>query len=252
MISIKNLSKEYSGNVHALNNVNLDIPKGDFVMLLGSSGAGKSTLLRCINGLTEPSSGEIYFDNIKAEDKKSIRYIRKNTGMIFQAFNIVNRLSVRQNVLCGRLAYNSSFLTCLKLFKKSDINLAVEALERVGLSDKIYSRADQLSGGQRQRVGIARALVQQPQVILADEPVASLDPVSAAQILDILREINEKEKITTIISIHNTHLALKYAKRIVGLQHGKIVFDKDISLLKENDISLIYEGDKSIENESSV
>lgn len=172
--------------------------------------------------------------------------------MIFQAFNIVNRLSVLQNVLCGRLAYNSSFLTCLKLFKKSDINLAVEALERVGLSDKIYSRADQLSGGQRQRVGIARALVQQPQVILADEPVASLDPVSAAQILDILREINEKEKITTIISIHNTHLALKYAKRIVGLQHGKIVFDKDISLLKENDISLIYEGDKSIENESSV
>lgn len=168
MISIKNLSKEYSGNVHALNNVNLDIPKGDFVMLLGSSGAGKSTLLRCINGLTEPSNGEIYFDNIKAEDKKSIRYIRKNTGMIFQAFNIVNRLSVLQNVLCGRLAYNSSFLTCLKLFKKSDINLAVEALERVGLSDKIYSRADQLSGGQRQRVGIARALVQQPQVILAE------------------------------------------------------------------------------------
>ena len=252
MISIKNLSKEYSGDVHALKNVNLNIAKGDFVMLLGSSGAGKSTLLRSINRLTEATSGEIFYDGIKVDDKKSIDYVRKNTGMIFQSFNIVNRLSVLQNVLCGRLAYNSVLPTCFKLFKEGDIELALDALDRVGLSDKVYSRADQLSGGQRQRVGIARALVQQPKVILADEPVASLDPVSAAQILDILTEINRSDNITTIISIHNIHLAMKYAKRIVGLKHGEMVFDKDASLVKSEDISLIYEGDMSFESESPV
>ena len=153
MIQINHLSKTYKGEVqvHALDNVDLHIAKGDFVMLLGPSGAGKSTLLRCINKLAEPDSGEVIFDGIKVEGKKNIETVRKNTGMIFQSFNIVNRLSVLQNVLCGRLAFSKTLPSCLKLFKKSDIDLAISALERVGLSDKIYSRADQLSGGQRQR-----------------------------------------------------------------------------------------------------
>ena len=203
----------------------------------------KSTFLRCINQLHKPTSGEIYFDGKKVYDAESIKYVRKNTGMIFQSFNIVKRLSVLQNVLCGRLAYNNVLLSCLKLFPQYDIDMATNCIQRVGLIDKTNNRANQLSGGQQQRVGIARALVQQPKLFLADEPVASLDPNSAKQVLNILREINETDDITMIVSIHNIHLAKEYAKRIIGIRDGRIVFDQDAKFVTDEEIRSIYGGD---------
>ena len=246
MIVIKDLCKEYEDGTVALKNVNLTINQGDFVMLLGLSGSGKSTFLRCINQLHKPTSGEIYFDEKKVCDSESIKYVRKNTGMIFQSFNLVKRLSVLENVLCGRLAYNNTLLSCLKIFPQPDIEMATNCIERVGLTDKINNRADQLSGGQQQRVGIARALVQQPKLFLADEPVASLDPNSAKQVLNILREINETDNITMIVSIHNIHLAKEYAKRIIGIRDGQIIFDKDAKFATDEEIGSIYGGENNV------
>lgn len=245
MVVIKNLCKEYEDGTIALRNVNLTINQGDFIMLLGLSGAGKSTLLYCINQLHKPTSGEIYFNGKKIYDSESIKYVRKNTGMIFQLFNIVKRLNVLQNVLCGRLAHNNVLSSCLKLFPQSDIEMATNCIERVGLINKINNRADQLSGGEQQRVGIARALVQQPKLFLADEPVASLDPNSAKQVLNILQEINETDKITMVVGIHNVHLAKKYAKRIVGIRDGQIVFDQDAKFVTDEEIYSIYGGDSN-------
>ena len=153
MIAINELSKTFNRSVHALNGVNLEIEQGEFTIILGPSGAGKSTLLRCINGLEKPTGGEVFFNGLSVLDAKNLRFIRQKTGMIFQQFNLVKRLSVLQNVLCGRLAYNGVLTTCLKLFPREDVDLALHCLERVGLSDKVYNRADQLSGGQMQRVG---------------------------------------------------------------------------------------------------
>lgn len=243
MIVIKNLYKEYRDGTVALKNVNLTINKGDFIILLGPSGSGKSTFLRCINHLHKPTSGEIYFDGKRILDKKNVKYVRKNTGMIFQSFNIVRQLSVLQNVLCGRLAYNNVLSSCLKLFPQSDIDMAINCIQRVGLMDKIHNRADRLSGGQQQRVGIARALIQQPRLVLADEPVASLDPNSARQILDILCEINETDNITMIISIHNIHLAREYVKRVIGIRNGWIIFDKYAKFITDEEIYSIYGGE---------
>ncbi len=243
MITIKELSKTFNRSVHALNGVNLEIEQGEFTIILGPSGAGKSTLLRCINGLERPTGGEVFFNGLSVLDAKNLRFIRQKTGMIFQQFNLVKRLNVLQNVLCGRLAYNGVLTTCLKLFPREDVDLALHCLERVGLSDKIYNRADQLSGGQMQRVGIARALAQRPDIILADEPVASLDPRSADQILDVLLEINRADNITILVSLHFVHLIKRYAKRIVGLHEGKIVLDKIGNDLDDGDINIIY-GDK--------
>jgi phosphonate transport system ATP-binding protein len=162
--------------------------------------------------------------------------------MIFQHYNLVKRLTVLQNVLCGRLAFNNTLSTCLKLFPKKDVELALACIGRVGLSGKAYIRADQLSGGQQQRVGIARALVQQPQIVLADEPVASLDPYSAEMVMDILQEINEEDGITMIVSLHNVELARKYAHRVIGIREGRILFDKPIDNIEKIDIDLIYGG----------
>lgn len=243
MIFIKELSKVFDGNIHALKKVNLEVEKGEFTILLGPSGAGKSTLLRCINGLEKPTQGQIFYNDLPVIGHKNLIQVRKKTGMIFQQFNLVKRLNVLQNVLCGRLAYNGTLTSCLKVFPREDVELAMQCLERVGLSDKVYNRADQLSGGQMQRVGIARALAQKPDVILADEPIASLDPRSANQILDVLLNINRTDKITMIISLHFVHLVKRYARRIIGIREGRIVLEKQGLDLCDEDIEIIY-GEK--------
>lgn len=246
MIKIIGLNKSYNKNVQVLKNVNLEIAQGEFGIILGPSGAGKSTLLRCINRLEEPTAGQVFFKNVAVSDPQSVEYVRKKTGMIFQHFCLVKRLSVLQNVLCGRLAYNKVLPTCLKLFRKEDVELAISCIERVGLIDKIHHRADQLSGGQQQRVSIARALVQKPDVILADEPIASLDPRSAEQVMDMLQEVNIKDNITTLISLHNIDMAKRYAKRVIGIKNGTIVMDINGKDLNNEYFNLIY-GNGSID-----
>jgi phosphonate transport system ATP-binding protein len=251
MIEIIGLTKRFNSNTLALNNINLHVEKSEFVTLLGPSGAGKSTLLRCINGLEKPTQGNVFVKNKSVVNKRELREIQKKTGMIFQQYNLVKRLNVLQNVLCGRLAYNSVLKTCLKLFTKDDISLALECIDRVGLKDKVYNRADQLSGGQQQRVGIARALAQNPDVILADEPIASLDPVSAERILEILKEININDGITIIVSLHNVQIAQHFADRLIGIRNGEIVFNEKNKKLDAADMELIYEdvnNDRKIDN----
>jgi len=234
MIAIRDLRKEFGNGTKAL--------RGQFTVLLGPSGAGKSTLLRCINGLVKPSGGEIFFAGSAVHGVKQLEDVRRQMGMIFQQFNLVKRLSVIENVLCGRLAHSNVFASCLKLFPQQDIEYALHCLNRVGLSEKAYQRADQLSGGQQQRVGIARALAQNPKVILADEPVASLDPRSADRVMSILREINRDDGITVIVSLHNIELASKYAERIVGLRDGALVVDKSGGALTPWEVERIYGG----------
>ena len=208
---------------------------------MGQSGAGKSTLLRCINGLVKPTAGKVFVDGVLVQDKKATEHVRKNVGMIFQQFNLVKRLTVLENVLCGRLAYNNVFTSCLKLFPKSDIEFAHECLNRVGLAEKAFDRADQLSGGQQQRVGIARALAQRPRVILADEPVASLDPKSVEKIMDILCGINRQDGITVVASLHNVELAGRYAQRVIGIRGGSVVLDKPAHQFSDHDVDTIYD-----------
>jgi len=240
MITIRGLSKEYPDGVQALRDVDVRIGRGEFVVVIGPSGAGKSTLLRCINGLVTPSGGTVSIDGIPVRRTRDLRSIRKNIGMIFQQFNLVSRLSVLNNVICGRLGHGGALTSCLRLFHPRDLELAMLCLQRVGILDKAHQRADQLSGGQQQRVGIARALVQQPNLILADEPVASLDPLSAQRIMDVLRAINTEDGITMLVSLHNLELATRYADRIIGLKEGMVRLDKGITELSDVDIEAVY------------
>ena len=240
MIVIKGLHKEYGKGAKALNDIDLEIPQGQFVALLGPSGAGKSTLLRCINGLVKPTAGEIFVQGEPVHDLRKLENIRRKVGMVFQQFNLVKRLTVIENVLCGRLAHTNVWASCLKLFPEQDIDLALHCLERVGLERKAYQRADQLSGGQQQRVGIARALAQCPNIILADEPVASLDPKSAERVMAALQSIKEQDHITVVVSLHNVELANRYAERIIGIKAGAIVIDKPTNMLTTSDIERIY------------
>lgn len=243
VLEIRNLSKTYNNKVIALKNVSLTLNKGEFAMVLGLSGAGKSTLIRSINGLISVEAGSIKFEGVSVSNKENVNKIRKDIGIIFQQFNIIKRLTVLENVLCGRLAYSNTIMSSLKLFKKKDINWALDCIERVGLKEKTYVRSDQLSGGQQQRVAIARALAQKPKLILADEPVASLDPYSAVEILELLTEINKKEKITMLMSLHNLELAKEYGQRTLGIKNGMLIFDKQVSGLTEEEIQLIYTMD---------
>lgn len=242
MIEIRDLHKAFPGETvtRAVDGVSLCIEKGGFVTLLGPSGAGKSTLLRCLNGLTRADSGSVTVNGLAVADPGALRGIRQKTGMIFQNFGLVNRLSVLHNVLCGRLSYNGSLRSCLRIFPKRDVDIALSCLERVGLSDKRYNRADQLSGGQRQRVGIARALAQEPDVILADEPVSSLDPASSRNILEILRGVNERDGITILVSLHNVHLAREFGARVIGMRDGRVVYDGTAASLRPESLDLIY------------
>ena len=225
MIEFRNVSKVYPNGTKGLNNINLKIQKGEFVIMVGLSGAGKSTLLKSVNRLHEITEGEIMIEceSITAAKGKDLRRMRRDIGMIFQSFNLVKRSTVLKNVLAGRVGYHSTLRTTLDLFPKEDVELAFQALKRVNILEKAYARADELSGGQQQRVSIARALAQEAKIILADEPVASLDPLTTKQVLDDLKKINEDFGITTIVNLHSIALARQYATRIIGLHAGEIV-----------------------------
>ncbi|MBM7646686.1 phosphonate transport system ATP-binding protein [Scopulibacillus daqui] len=242
MIEFKNVSKVYPNGTVGLKNINLTIERGDFVVIVGLSGAGKSTLLRSINRLHDITEGEILIDgkSITAARGKSLLSIRRDIGMIFQNFNLVKRSTVLRNVLSGRVGYHSTIRTLLGLFPKHDIELALNALERVNIKDKAYHRADELSGGQQQRVSIARALAQEAKIILADEPVASLDPLTTRQVMDDLKRINRELGITTIVNLHFIDLAREYATRVIGVRAGEIVFDGPVEEATDEKFSEIY------------
>ncbi|MGE7880560.1 phosphonate ABC transporter ATP-binding protein [Bacillus sp. NPDC094077] len=250
MIEFRNVSKVYPNGTKGLNNINLKIQKGEFVVMVGLSGAGKSTLLRSVNRLHEITEGEIIIKgaSITAAKGKGLRRMRRDIGMIFQSFNLVKRSTVLKNVLAGRVGYHSTLRTTLGLFPKEDLELAFQALNRVNILEKAYARADELSGGQQQRVSIARALAQEAKIILADEPVASLDPLTTKQVMDDLKKINEDFGITTIVNLHSIDLARQYATRIIGLHAGEIVFDGLVEEATDEKFAEIY-GDVARKSE---
>ena len=241
MISIRGLSKTYAGGVRALNNVSIDVAPGEFLVILGPSGAGKSTLLRCINRLVEPSQGQVFHNGTEITGHRSdLRAIRRQFGMVFQQFNLVKRLSVLVNVLAGRLGYRSVLRSLIYSFPEADKRIAIECLARVNMEHKAFQRADTLSGGEQQRVAIARALAQQPTVILADEPVASLDPKIARQVLGYLRQVAQELGITVLCNLHQVDYAREFAERIVGMSRGGVVFQGSSSELTEEVLHRIY------------
>ena len=239
MLEINNLKKTFENGSPALKGVDLKINKGEFVSILGPSGSGKTTLLRTINGLESSTGGEIYFDN-KEVNSNNLSEVQKKTGMIFQEFNLVNNLSAINNVLTGLLNSSNKFLSLFYLFSKKQKIEALRSLETVGLLEKSYSRSDELSGGQRQRVGIARAIIKKPLLLLADEPVASLDPKSSNLILSLLKKINQEFGTTILCNLHQVDLAKKYSDRVVGLIDGKITFDEKSSNINEAYLKEIY------------
>ncbi len=241
MLQIRNLTKIYEGGVLALDNVSFDVPDGQFLAVIGLSGSGKSTLLRCINRLIEPTSGQIIWDgeDITKLNPEEMRRVRRRIGMVFQHFNLVHRSKVITNVLAGRLGYVNPAWSLVNRFPAEDVEKALRQMERVGIGDKADFRADELSGGQQQRVGIARALMQDPAIILADEPVASLDPVLAHSIMKHLEQINKEDGVTVICSLHFLDLVHRYAGHVVALNQGRLVFEgqpKEIDDEKFKDI----------------
>ena len=239
MLEIKNLKKTYDGGAEALRGVNLKIKKGEFISILGPSGSGKTTLLRSINGLEKIEKGNIYFEGEKITETY-LPEVQKKTGMIFQEFNLVNNLSAINNVLTGLLNSSSKFLSMFYLFTREQKLEALQALETVGLLNKSYNRADELSGGQRQRVGNARAIIKKPTLLLADEPVASLDPKAANLIMSLLKKINQEFNITVICNLHQVELASQYSDRIVGLLEGEVLFNEQAKTLDKTSIKAIY------------
>ncbi|MFH2122106.1 MAG: phosphonate ABC transporter ATP-binding protein [Pseudomonadota bacterium] len=249
-ISIKSLFKRFPNGFKALQGIKLEIQSGSFTVVLGPSGAGKSTLLRLINGLETPSGGEVLIAG-ETVNRDNLRKIRSQVAMVFQQFNLVDRLSVVTNVLTGRLAHRSWVGSVFYLFRKEDMDIAQKVLSRVGLTDKAWSRADKLSGGQQQRVGIARAMAQQPKVILADEPVASLDPVSSEEIMNLLREICDRDGITVVVNLHQVELARRFADRIIGMNSGKIVFNGTPEQMTQSVLHTIYQRE-GIDDDNSL
>ena len=227
MLEIINLTKIYNNNVRALDKVSFKVEPGQFLAIIGLSGSGKSTLLRCVNRLIDPTEGQIIWNSvdITAAPPEELRRIRRRIGMIFQHFNLVSRSPVLTNTLSGRLGYINPAWSLINHFSKEDVERAKENLKRVGIGDKVHVRADELSGGQQQRVGIARALMQNPEIMLADEPVASLDPVLAHSIMGILKKLNREDGITVMCSLHFLDLVQRYADRAIALNEGKLVFD---------------------------
>ena len=242
MIEFENVDVTYPGGLKALNNVSLTIETGELVVIVGLSGAGKSTLLRAINGFVPITAGSVKVDGVEVRgaDAKTLRELRSNIGMIFQTFNLVNRTSVINNVLMGRLSKVPRWRSMLAMWPASEREIALKALERVEIVEKAYVRASDLSGGQQQRVGIARALAQEPTVVLADEPVASLDPVTSHTVMSDLRRINRDLGITTIINLHFLDLARRYGQRLVGLRDGQLVYDGQIKDVGEETFREIY------------
>ncbi len=234
ILSVKNIVKTYPNGVQALKGVSFDVKKGEFLVIIGLSGSGKSTLLRCLNRLHDPTSGEIIFndnnaqiDIAKIEHKNDIRNLRKRMGMIFQHFNLIPRHTVLSNVLMGKLSTIGTLKSIFGLFSATDIADAMKYLKLVGIAEKAYIRADQLSGGQQQRVAIARALTQNPKVLLADEPVASLDPATCHTVMDYLRKVNQELGITIICNLHFLSLVRQYATRVIALKGGELMYEGD-------------------------
>lgn len=242
MLRIENLSKTYPNGTEALKEISFNVKAGEFVVILGKSGSGKSTLLRCINRLVEPSHGKIFLDDreVTGAGPRQLRRLRRKTGMIFQQYNLVARSSVLTNVLTGRLGYLSAWAGWINYFPRDFVLQAEDKLQSLGLDDKGGQRADTLSGGQQQRVGIARALMQQPEIILADEPVSSLDPVTAISIMDILRDINKKEGVTILCNLHLPELAKEYGDRVLAIKDGQMVYDGDPESLNQEMAENIY------------
>ena len=250
LVSVKDLVKTYPTGTRALDGITLDIGRGEFVVLIGLSGSGKSTLLRCMNRLIDPTSGTVTFDgrDITHASGAELRRTRRRIGMIFQQFNLVKRSSVFANVLAGRLGYRTTWRTIASRPSKDDVALAFENLGRVGIAEKAFGRADALSGGQQQRVGIARALMQQPELMLADEPVASLDPATSHSVMKYLEEINKKDGITVICSLHFLSLARRYGTRVIALKGGKVAYDGLPANIDERRFKEIY-GEDAVEVE---
>ncbi|NLO60538.1 MAG: phosphonate ABC transporter ATP-binding protein [Spirochaetales bacterium] len=242
MVSISNLVKKYPSGQEALKGVNLEVNANEILALIGPSGAGKSTLIRCVNRLVEPTSGKIIINGIDVctLGYKALRMQRRKIGMIFQEYALVDRLTVMENVLSGQLGYTGTFKSIFRKFPPDVVDSAIKLLERVGLLDYVDSRADQLSGGQRQRVGIARALIQRPDLLLVDEPTASLDPKTARQIMRLIVELVIEYKLAVIINIHDVQLAQMFAQRIVGLRDGIVVYDGTPDQVDNSVLTEIY------------
>lgn len=242
MFTIEGLSKRYTGGVKALDKIDLHIGEPQVVMIIGSSGAGKSTLIRCINRLIEPTTGTIKLHDIEITSlgKRGLRKARRRIGMIFQEYNLVDRLTVMENVLSGRLGYVSFWQAYRRKFPAEDISAAYELLDRVGLLENCNSRADNLSGGQRQRVGIARALMQRPDLLLVDEPTASLDPKTSRQIMRLVVELAKERGTPAIVNIHDVALARSFADRIIGLADGRVAFDGTAEEVTDQVLTNIY------------
>lgn len=243
IIQFKDVQKIYENGTIGLKDINLDIRAGEFVVVVGLSGAGKSTLLRTINRMHNITAGDLLVNNksIVRYKGKELRNLRRSVGMIFQSFNLVKRATVERNVLAGRVGYYPTWKSVLGLFSNEDKQKAIAALKRVNMAAKIYSRADELSGGQQQRVAIARTLMQDPKIILADEPVASLDPLTTEAVMDDLKKLNQELGITVVVNLHSVPLAMKYADRIIGLRAGQLVYDRPIEQVNESDFDSIYD-----------
>ncbi len=242
MIKFRNVDKTYPGGVQALKNVTLDIEQGEFIAIIGLSGAGKSTLIRTVNRMHDITGGSLNVNGHEVNDLKGkdLRRFRRRIGMVFQSFNLVSRTTVIKNVLASRVPDMPLWKSMLGLYSREDKIKALEALDKVGILEKAYTRADQLSGGQMQRVAVARTLAQDPQIILADEPVASLDPVTAAQVMGDFKRINQELNITIIINIHHVDLALRYADRVIGIKAGEIVYDGPAGQVDDAVLETIY------------
>ncbi len=242
MIKFDNVNKIYPNGLHALKNINLEIQQGEFVAIIGLSGAGKSTLLRTINKMHDITDGVLTVNGQEVNNLKGkeLRKFRRGVGMVFQSFNLVTRTSVVKNVLTSRVPDMPLWKSIIGLYSKEDKVIALEALDKVGILDKAYVRADQLSGGQQQRVALARTLAQNPEIILADEPVAALDPITAVQVMDDFKRINEELNMSVLINIHHVDLALKYADRVIGIKAGEIVYDGPSSEVTHDVLTEIY------------
>lgn len=247
LLQLKEISKTYTNGIKALNKINIDIKKGEFISVIGPSGSGKSTLLRSINKMININEGEIIFqgNNIENLKGKELKKVRRQIGMIFQNYNLVEKLTVIENVLHGRLGYKSTFDGILGRYSEDEKKEALKLLEKVNMTKYAYQKCCDLSGGQKQRVGIARALMQNPTILLCDEPIASLDPKTSETVMDYIKKIVKEMNITCIVNLHQVDIAKKYSSRIIGLKNGEKVFDDNVEKLNDETIKNIY----YIENE---
>ena len=248
-LQIRGLTKEYKRGVPVLKGINLDIAGVGMTAIIGPSGTGKSTLIRCINGLVQPTAGKILFQGQDLAQLKGadLRAARRKIGMVFQEYNLVERLTVMENLLTGRLGYMSAFNAWLRKFPRADIDEAYNLLDTVGLATFANQRADSLSGGQRQRVGIARAVMQHPEILLADEPTSSLDPKTSVEIMELMADLAAKRNIPVVVNIHNVDLAKRFCGRMIGMTEGRVVFDGGPEQLTDAKLNEIYGGENWIE-----